>query len=105
MTEQLCLFSRISSNTEVNPLVSALRGQGWRTARHLSFHLGTSDRELRAMAEASEGEIISGQKGYKLSAEATIEEIDHAANWLISQGKKMLERGIEIRRRAHQKIR
>jgi hypothetical protein len=56
------------------------------------------------MAESSAGEIISGQKGYKLSAEATIDEIDHAANWLISQGKKMLKRGIAIRRKAHQKI-
>ena len=103
MTEQLSLFL-CSNNAEANPLVSALRGQGWVTAKRLSFHLATSDRELRAMAEASAGEIISGQKGYKLSTEATIDEIDHAANWLISQGKKMLKRGIEIRRRAHQKI-
>jgi hypothetical protein len=103
MTEQLSLFLT-SSNAVENPLVSALRGQGWVTARRLTFHLGACDRELRALAEASRGEIISGQKGYKLSAEATLEEIDHAANWLISQGKKMLERGIEIRRRAHQKL-
>jgi hypothetical protein len=103
MTEQLSLFLT-SSNAVENPLVSALRGQGWVTAKRLSFHLGTSDRLLRAFAEQSQGEIISGQKGYKLSAEATLEEIDHAANWLISQGKKMLERGIEIRRRAHQKL-
>jgi hypothetical protein len=103
MTEQLSLF--LTNNNAENPLVSALRGQGWVTAKRLSFHLGTGDRELRAMAEASRGEIISGQKGYKLSAEATLDEIDHAANWLISQGKKMLERGIEIRRKAHQQIR
>jgi len=51
---------------------------------------------------ASECEnIISGQRGYKHIAHATPEEINHAANWLESQAKKMSERACAIRRNAH----
>jgi hypothetical protein len=59
------------------------------------------DREVRELASAS-GNVISGQRGYKHVRHATAEEINHAANWLISQGRKMIQRGVRIRRAAHQ---
>jgi hypothetical protein len=86
---------------EVVPLKSWLKGRGWQTARQIAELEGWSDRECRAAAEASDGEIITGQKGYKLLAEATPEEVHHAAAWLESQGRKMIDRAVAIRRLYH----
>lgn len=58
------------------------------------------DREIRQVASES-CKIISGQKGYKHIAHATSEEVNHAANWLESQAKKMSDRACGIRREAH----
>ena len=82
-------------------LKARLRDSGWVTARQLKCQLGLSDRDCRALAEASEGEIISGQKGYKLTEQSTPEETKYSSAWLISQGQKMIRRGIAIRRCAH----
>ena len=48
-------------------------------------------------------QIISGQKGCKLTIEATVNEIAETA-WLKSQGKKMIQRWLEIKRVAHQML-
>lgn len=63
----------------------------------------TQKRLIRELAAASEW-IISGQMGYKHIEHATPEENAHAANWLISQGKKMIKRGLVIRRNAHKRL-
>lgn len=81
--------------------VAALAGKGWVTARQLREATGIDDRVLRLCAEASEGRVISGQKGYKLTAEATPGEIHHACAWLISQAKRMTDRARQIRLAQH----
>lgn len=58
-------------------------------------------RRIRQLAEAVGDEVISGQQGYKHITHATPEEIRHSSNNLISQGKKLITRGIAQRRRAH----
>ena len=73
----------------------------WHTAK--SFHapgvvIRGMDRVLRTVAERSHGQIISGQRGYKLTRCASVEEIDHAEGWLLSQARHMTERAVEIRR-------
>ena len=80
-----------------------LEGKCWMTARDIMLTSTGSvlDRDIRQIASEST-KIISGQKGYKHIAHASMEEIDHASNWLISQGKKMIKRGIATRRYAHQ---
>jgi len=80
-------------------------GRDWQTAAEILAAIlrpPTDDnkRWLRDLASRSEW-ILSGQLGYKNLEHATAEEIDHAANWLISQGKKMIRRGIALRRNAH----
>jgi hypothetical protein len=45
-------------------------------------------------------DLISGQRGYKLTIEATLEEIS-STSWLKSQGKKMIRRWVAIQRVAH----
>lgn len=85
-------------------LISALRNRGWINARMLMPLVGMTDRQLRAEAEASQGEIVSGNKGYCLLSECGMDDLNHAANRLISQGKKMLARGLQIQRAAHSRI-
>ena len=76
-------------------LCAELKGGDWVTSRVLSWD-GYSERELRAIANASKGAIITGQKGYKLNVEATEDERKHAANWLRHQAREMLRRADEI---------
>ena len=86
---------------EIDRLCASLRELGgWHTAKELCA-LGYEERHLRAIAEASDGRIITGQRGYSLIESNTPEEIDRAASWLESQGRKMLSRGAAIRRRFH----
>ena len=80
---------------------------GWHTARQLAAHLTLSDRQIRALAEASNGLIVSGPgtPGYAHASHCTAEEIAHATDTLISQARRMMHRAIRIRRRAHAIIR
>ncbi len=83
----------------VDDLVEILESlHGWITAKKLAPWL--NERTLRAMANASEGRIITGQKGYKAARYATQEEIAHSAYWLEHQAKEMLQRA-DIIRSAH----
>lgn len=82
---------------DVDILIRALAGHGWMTAKQLKAVNGFNDRELRQLAHVSKGEIISGQFGYKLTAEATPGELDHAEKWLRSQAQSMVQRAYEIR--------
>jgi len=79
-----------------------LQGRGWMTAGDIiETNKGrVLDRDIRAIASDCH-RIISGQKGYKHVAHATPAEVNHSANWLVSQGKKMIKRGIAQRRAAH----
>ncbi len=80
-----------------------LEARCWMTAGDITLTtMGrVIDRDIRQMASESP-RIISGQKGYKHVAHATAEEVNHAANWLESQAKKMSDRACAIRRAAHQ---
>ena len=74
----------------------------WMTASDIALTTSgkIGDRDIRALASSSSN-VLSGQKGYKHIKHATAEEIDHAANWLESQAKKMSDRAGAIRRNAH----
>jgi hypothetical protein len=104
MTAQLDLEFRAEAPevtpSEVAELIARLRGQGWQTSRELGAEKESEKRQLRAIAEASEGQIISGQKGYKLTLEATPDEVA-GTQWLKNQGRKMVHRWIEIQRVYH----
>lgn len=99
-------FQFAPSDPNVQWLEKLLRDGGcWMTAADiaLSTQGRVNDRDIRALASAS-GWIISGQKGYKHIEHGTPEENAHAKNWLISQGKQMIKRGIAIGRNAHRRI-
>lgn len=81
--------------------MALLHGNGWLTARAI---LATScaearswnDRLLREFAHHSQGQIIAGQRGYKLTASATEDEAAHACAWLRHQAAKMSDRALAI---------
>lgn len=81
---------------------------GWILARDLLRRAGLEDteharRHLRALAAQSDA-ILSGQRGYCHLANATPEDIHHAAAWLESQAREMMQRAVRLRRRAHSAI-
>lgn len=86
----------------IDEMMKALRGKEWQTSSQLGATNERDKRNLRAIAEASEGQIISGQKGYKLTLEATPEDLN-AAGWLKSQGDKMRRRWLQIQRVWHRR--
>ena len=90
---------------EVAALCDYLDGRGWVRASEMTCD-GIDDRKLRAIASASRGRILSGQRGYRLFDDATpIGEAEHCAAWLRSQGLAMLRRACEVERRVHDRVR
>ena len=100
-TSELPLFAQRNHDaaTRIEPLVYDRLSDGeWHVAGSFGLHrCEKMNRALRVIAERSKGQIISGQKGYKLTKFATTEEIDHAERWLLSQASKMKDRAREIR--------
>lgn len=78
-------------------LLSALRR--WRQTRQRA----ALARHQQAIAAASGGRILSGQRGYILIEEATVEEANHAASWLEHQAAAMQQRARDIRRAMHKR--
>ena len=98
---ELRLKTRKSTEAE-NPLVKLLiLNKGWVPAAQLERVKGWKERKCRAMAEESNGRVISGQRGYKATECATPKEIRQATNWLWSQARKMSDRAVSIQRVAH----
>jgi hypothetical protein len=103
MTMQLELFRPKKGAPKITPervevFVERLERAGtWVSARALE-EPDCNDRAIRAMANASGGRIISGQRGYKAASCADCDEIAHAANWLEHQAREMTQRAAEIRR-------
>ena len=86
------------SHERLNTLVALLKGRNWLTSRQIKQATHWDDRTIRQIAATSEGRILSGQKGYKLTREATPDERDHAVKWLRSQARKMIARSMQINR-------
>lgn len=63
----------------------------------------TTDRAIRAIASASDGRIISGQRGYRLTSLATKDERNHAIAWYTSQAAKMMQRASRVAARANER--
>ena len=101
---QPTLWQQRQTNTPllVAALVARLDGAGWQTAKQLKAD-GYGDRTLRAIASASAGRIISGQRGYCLIESATVEDARHAAAWLRHQAAEMNARAADIERAMHRR--
>lgn len=95
------------SDKDLRALLNLLaKNTTWQNAKELCWYLGlnateNNKRYIRAIAEKSDGLIISGQKGYRHILHATKDEINHAANQLEHQAGLMAYRAAAIRRQAN----
>lgn len=93
---------------EVARLVELLSGKGWQTAAELAVRSGGwSDRKVRLIASAAVPGVVSypGSPGYKLWAECSVEEINHAIEAFESQARDMAGRAIFYRQAYHGRFR
>lgn len=102
MSEHQKKFQFVTKDVErlaraLDRLIHVLADGRWYRAAELARMFTTTDRMIRRLADLSDGRVISGQNGYKLTRCATTEEIDHAEAWLLSQARKMTDRAREIR--------
>ncbi len=96
----LPLFARLDQDSagRLRSEFLTILGDGrWHKGKSLCQSLATNERTIRAIADQSAGQVISGSKGYRLLRYASNEEIDHAEGRLLSQARKMTERAVEIR--------
>jgi hypothetical protein len=101
MGGQIELFRPDTDDARLAVLKAYLRDRGWVNARTIAADIKLNDRDARALAEASAGAILSGQQGYKLTSQATPDEVHHATAWLESQARKMAQRAQRIRQYFH----
>ena len=86
------------ADDRIAELIFWLSGKGWRKASEIKDALGWDDRTVRALASESEGRILSGQKGYRLTREAGADEIERSVRCLRAQARKMIARSLQIGR-------
>ena len=102
--EQLELFRQRREQERLAQMERTLATLGaWVKGNALQVYLGLNERKIRQLAELSDGRIITGNKGYKLIGNATIEEIGECTGRLKSQARQMLRRAIRIERRFHKR--
>jgi len=85
----------------VPQLRSALRGRGWVAGAALAAELGTDLRGLRDAAHESGGYVLGGNKGYCLTLEATLIDVQAVVRRFFSQSQQMRSRAMEIERVRH----
>ena len=96
------------ADDEVTRLVQWLHDHpGFHTALSISETLQMPDRKIRQIAEAADGLIVSGpgSPGYCHLNHCPVEIVARVNDAMISQGKRMIRRGIRSRNRAHLLIR
>lgn len=107
MVEQLELFTRRMANSKaytVAKLTAAISRGHWYTRAEL-VRSGLTEREIRYARQHSQGAIIFGQRGYRLTDDATLDEIHACIATLESQAKEMMDAAVQLRRKAHGRIR
>jgi hypothetical protein len=77
-------------------LIAALQSRGWVSSRALCQELHTKPRTVREAAHKSCGEVISGQRGYRLTRESTVEDVSAFSSRMYSQAREMRHRALEV---------
>jgi len=100
-TELFILKKNQIREMQMAKFVSFLKGRDWIGSKQIKQAIGLNERTARSLAEHSDGEIISSQRGYKLIYDATADEVSHSINSLESRAKKITARAIKIRKLFH----
>jgi hypothetical protein len=77
---------------------------GWRTREQICEALGWSERHLRQVAESFGPDIIRSQAGFKLTDQATRDDVPLAlqsCDSFLSQGKRMIRYSMALRKKLH----
>ena len=82
-------------------LLDALDRRGWVSAKVLARELDTDDRSIREAAHHSGGRVLGGQRGYALTQQASLDDVQAVTRWLLSQSARMRGRVVEIERVRH----
>jgi hypothetical protein len=94
---ELGLFESAPPSEQLGQVLEILDGRGWMLAADLLRAMGitvseSNKRKLREIANQSEGQIASGQDGYKLVRDMTADEYNHFRNWMKRQADQMTAR-------------
>ena len=81
-----------NTDADFTRLSNYLERRGWRTAREIEQVLGFTDRYTRILAAESKGKVIGSSCGYKLTSEATPEEMNEYRGRQQAQIKATAER-------------
>lgn len=76
----------------------------WRTREQVQADTGLTPREIRAARQDSHGRVIYGQRGFRATSHATLEEIAACANTLESQAREMTRQAVRLRNLAHGRV-
>lgn len=101
---QFQMFADGIAEADINELVLILQKYGWLTRKALTTQLGWTERRIRSVAEAAGADIVRGPRGFNVFASCSLDEIQHCAAIAESQGKKMIDYALALRRRAHERI-
>lgn len=95
------------TSDDVETLRDFLAPRGWQTRRQITFALDWSERKIRDVAESLGSDVVRGQLGFKLSATLQREDLSvaaQAADAAISQGKRMIRYGLNLKRKLHENL-
>ena len=103
------LFLIREDHANVKWLVALLRARGWMTRKMIlaearKADTAYSERWVRALVQAAGAEVVKGQDGFNHFENCKLDDITHAANQSISQGKLMIQYGVALRRRVHGRV-
>jgi hypothetical protein len=90
-----------SLEADIARLRVALSEPGWHSRRMLCTALGWSEDTLRHTLEAMGATVVRSQRGFKLTAHVTRDDLPHAtqaADAFLSQGKKMIRYALALKR-------
>lgn len=105
---QLELYTGGVSDADAMSLRLHLAANGWQTRAQISQALGWNIRKIPAVADLLGTDIIRGQRGFKLTAHLTPDDLPIAlesAEHFISRGKNEIRHGIALKKRLHAIIR
>jgi hypothetical protein len=92
---------------DVARLRVALSEPGWHSRRQLCERLAWREDDLRHTLEAMGADVVRSQRGFKLTAHVTRDDLKYAtqaADAFLSQGKKMIRYALSLKRHLHRVI-
>jgi hypothetical protein len=95
------LFTAPCPSSDVETLIGYLEGKGWIFRRQIERALGWNDRKIREVAHASQGQIISGDQGYCLTLQASVEDVGKFVGRIQAQRASEQQRILDVEKVFH----